>query len=168
MVSIFNGSDNFDTAVGGADKTVSFHSVYGVSEQTITSTSLVNISDLSITMTPTNANNIIILEASISNTRGYVMSFTFLKGGSKTLSSVTTNNSNETDCHVTSYWGYHNDYSWNTMLMHKETAGSTSSRTYTVAATSGWAGTNYTIWLNQRSAYGFGASSWFNLWEIAP
>ena len=153
------------TLVPSAGSVVAVHKAFSNTDQTITSTTLVNITGLSITMTPKNANNLIVLQSVVTANCVHVLGLTFLKDGAKTTTTSGTNN-NETDVHSTMYMGA-TDYIMSNPLLHYETAGSTSARTYTVAATAGWSGTVYTQRINDRPSNDMASTSWFVLWEIA-
>lgn len=146
---------------------VAVYKAFSNTMQTITSTSLTNITDLSITMTPKDANNLLVMQSVVSSSLYYVNSLTILKDGAKTVTTTQTND-NEADTHVTYYEGAASTgYIMPIPVMHYETAGSTSSRTYTVAATSGWSGGAYSMMINNRPGSDMAATSWFTIMEIA-
>ena len=154
------------TLVPSAGSVVAVHKAFSNTDQTVTSTTLVNITGLSITMTPKNANNLIVLQSVVTANCVHVLGLTFLKDGAKTTTTSGTN-TNETDVHSTMYLGSVPDLLMSNPLLHYETAGSTSPRTYTVAATSGWGGTTHTQRINDRNTDDMASTSWFVLWEIA-
>ena len=138
--------------------------------QTISSNTLVNITGLSITMTPKNANNLLVLEAVIQNTKTYVSSYAFLKDGAKTAPATNGSNIAISNVQLTSYLGFATNqqgYVDNTPLMHYENVGDTSQRTYTVACACRWSNTAYTMRVNSRDSNDMGAYSYFRIMEIA-
>ena len=162
MTSYLRGSDNFSNFGG---KILQNKRVFSTTWQSIASTSLVDLSNLSITMTPIQSTSTIFLRAFISSNLVYVNSFTFLKDGAKTISGVGSN-SNESDTHLTFYSGNSPTAMASWMIQHSETSG-TSSRTYTVAGTSGWAGTAYTLYINGRNSNDMQSSCTFEAFEVA-
>ena len=154
------------TLVPSAGSVVAVHKAFSNTDQTITSATLVNITGLSITMTPKNANNLIVLQSVATANCVHVLGLTFLKDGAKTTTTSGTN-TDEEDVHVTAYLSAQSSWITPHPLLHYETAGSTSERTYTVAATSGWNGTPYVQRINDRASNDMASTSWFVLWEIA-
>ena len=163
QVLSYSGSD-YDWVDTG--RVVSVHKAFSNTNQTIASTSLTNVTGLSITMTPKSANNLIVLQSVVSTNCVHVNSMTFLKDGAKTTTTSGTN-SNETDTHSTTYNGGQPTLLLLHPLLHYETAGNTTSRTYTVAATAGWAGGIHNQKINNRSGDDMASTSWFLLWEFA-
>lgn len=152
--------------LNAAGHVVAVYKAFSNTMQTITSTSLTNITDLSITMTPKDANNLLVMQSVVTANYSYVNSLSILKDGAKTVTTTQTND-NEADTHVTYYNGAQTGYIGAHPIMHYETAGSTSSRTYTVAGTSGWSGGSYSMIVNNRNGSDMASTSWFLLMEIA-
>jgi len=139
----------------------------GPARQTISSTSPVAISGLSITFTPKFATSKIIIVSHVSHSVGFVMSFGYYKGSSKVVSTSGYTNSNEANMNTTWYMGNNNGLIVNTPVIHEEDAISTSARTYTLRATSGWAGTTYTMYINNRSSNDMASFSYMTVYEVA-
>ena len=152
--------------LSAAGHVVAVYKAFSNTMQTISSLSLTNITDLSITMTPKDANNLLVMQSVVAVNLPHVGSLTFLKDGAKTVTTTGTND-NEADTHTTFYINTGSGTILSQNLMHYETAGSTSSRVYTVAGTAGWAGSTYSQVINNRSGGDMGATSWFLLMEIA-
>ena len=154
--------------LNAAGHVVAVYNAVSDTTQTISSASLTNISGLSITMTPKDADNLIVMQASIQNTMTYVTSYAFLKDGAKTQSGRAGTNRSISDVQTVYYWGTTSTgYVMNTPIMHYETAGSTSSRNYTVAAASSWDGAASTMYVNDRGDGDMQGYSYFTIWEIA-
>lgn len=171
--------DQIQTVAGGAPtaadlglnvsgNVVAVYNAYSNTDQVINTAGLVNITDLSITMTPKSSDNLIVMQAAIASSVGYVSTYTFLKDGAKTA--PRTGGSQAIDeTHSTIYYGFSQNstsYMSSVPIIHYETAGSTTSRTYTVAATSTWSGTGYTLRINNRGN-DMASVSYFTIWEIA-
>ena len=153
-----------------AGSVVSVHNAISSAAHAINSAGLVNVTGLSITFTPKSANNLIVMEAVIQNTRTYVTSYAFLKNGALTAPATNSNNTSVTNSQLTLYKALGTaDLSQThaTPLMHYEVAGDTNSRTYTVACTSSWGSSGYTMYVNNRSNNDMGAYSYFRIMEIA-
>ena len=147
-----------------------YNSISTLQNQTISTAGLVNIAGLSITMTPKNANNLLVMEAVIQNTKTYVCSYAFLKDGALTAPATNSANNSISNVQLTSYLGFattQQGYVDNTPLMHYENAVNTSQRTYTVACTSTWSGTGQTMRVNNRDSNDMSAYSYFRITEIA-
>ena len=162
MASYIRGNDNFDSL----GTVIGFYKASNATRTSIASTSLVNVTGMSITMTPKSSNSLIVLQAVLPHSHSYVCSFTFLKDNAK-IAPATGPNSNEAQTHATMYEGNAAGNMHTQPLFHYETAGNTNSRTYTLAATSGWGGNTYTLYLNGRSSNDMGSSSWMYCWEIS-
>ena len=140
-----------------------------VNAQAINSSSLVNITGLSITITPKNANNLIIMDATIPTTNTYVTNYAFLKDGSTTVTSLAST-SGISNVQLIQYMpevqSTEVSQCMQVSLQHFETAGDTSSRTYTVACNSYWGGA-YNMYVNNRSNGDMPGFSTFRLMEVA-
>lgn len=154
--------------LNAAGHVVAVYNAVSDTTQSISSTSLTSISGLSITMTPKDADNLIVMQAVIQNSMTYVMSYAFLKDGAKTQSGRAGTSRAISDVQTVTYWGTTSSaYVMNTPIMHYETAGSTSSRVYTVATASVWDGAASTVVVNDRTGSDMQGYSYFTIWEIA-
>ena len=149
-------------------KVLQFKTAFTTGRQTIASTGLVNITGLSISITPTASNSLMLIQAAVPFSKSYVLSFAVLKNGSKTLTDDGGSNNNEDDVQWTYYEGDNDGYLTGAApIFHHETAGNTTARTYTIAATSGWSGGTNTMYINNRSNNDMASCSYMYVWEIA-
>jgi len=139
----------------------------GPARQTINSTSPVAISGLSIAFTPKFSTSKIIIISNVVHTKGHVVSFGYYKGSAKVVSTSGYTNTNEPNMNVTYYAGNDNNQLVSSTIMHEENATSTSARTYTLRATAGWNGGNYTVYINNRSSNDMASFSYMTVYEVA-
>jgi hypothetical protein len=105
--------------------------------------------------------------ATISGSQTHVSSYGIFKDGVATVSTSGQNNTNEPNMHTTQYIGTATtDYIYQVPIMHSEIAGSTNARTYGVYGTSGWAGTLYTLYINNRGSNDMASFSHMTIFEV--
>lgn len=138
----------------------------GPTIQTIASLTPVLITGLSLTITPISALSTMIITANVVASNGFVISFGIFKDGVATVSTAGQTNSNEPNMQATSYIRNDNGYLTSTMVMHYETSGSTTPRTYAVYGTSGWAGVVYTFYVNNRGSNDMACFSTIDVMEV--
>lgn len=138
----------------------------GPASQIITSLDPVLITGLSLEITPISALSTMILTANISASEGFVISYGIYKNGAPTVSTTGATNSNQPDMQTTSYIRNNNSYIMQSMVMHHELSGDTTTRTYAVYGTSGWGGTLYTFYVNDRSSLDMACFSTFDVMEV--
>lgn len=140
----------------------------GPTRQIIASTTPVAVTGLSVTMTPEFANSLILINVQIQSNYTYVASFSVFKDGVTMVSTSGTTNSNEPNMNITTYLGFDrtNEF-WSMPVQFSEVAGSTSSRTYQVYATSAWQGTAKSLAINDRDSSDMAAFSYMSVMEIA-
>ena len=135
---------------------------------TISSQNIDDIPGLSISFTPKFITSKLLLVAMINSSATYVSTFGFRKDGTNMISSTDANNTNSTGSISTTY-----DVEIAASVMHNmtiqymHTPNSLDSATYTVAACSSWAGTLYTLYINDRSTNDMRSISNFTIYEIA-
>ena len=144
----------------------------GPARQDIASTSPTLITGLSINFTPKKVGSLLIFDAQISSSNTHVCSFGIFKNATATVSTSGQTNDNEANMQVTSYYAKptndaRTDVIHQTNLMHYETVDNLTTRTYGVYGTSGWAGTTYTLCINNRSNNDMASFSYFTIMEIA-
>lgn len=123
------------------------------------------ISGLSLSFTPKFANSKILLQSMINSTNTYVATFGFLRN-STNVSGV--NNTNSSGSVATQYWFDQSlNYMNNVYISYMEDASSTTARTYSAAVSSSWAGSVYTIQVNDRSDGSMRSVSTLTVMEIA-
>lgn len=140
----------------------------GPAIQTIASLTPVLIAGLSLNITPISALSTMIITANVVASNGFVISFGIFKDGVATVSTAGQTNSNEPNMQATSYIRNDNGYLTSTMVMHYEASGSTAPRTYAVYGTSGWGGTLYTFYVNNRGSNDMACFSTIDVMEVAP
>lgn len=140
----------------------------GPARQTISSITPVAVENLAITFTPKYANSRILINVQISGSDTYVNSYAIYKNGLATASTSGFTNSNEANMQATTYRG-NNDPAmiYSSQLTWSELAGDTGTRTYQVYCTSGWAGTAYATYINNRSTGDMAAFSVMVCMEVA-
>lgn len=138
----------------------------GPARQTIASINPVLISGLSIDITPISALSTMIITANITASNGFVISFGIFKNGAATVSTTGQTNSNEPNMQATSYIRNDNAYYTSTMVMHYEASVDTTTRTYAVYGTSGWANVTYTFYVNDRSTSNMACFSTIDVMEV--
>ena len=144
----------------------------GPAGQTISSTSPTLITGLSISFTPKKVGSLLVFNALISSSHTHVTSFGIFKDGASTVSTSGYTNDNEANMQATSYFpplssDTRTDVIRQTSLMHYETVDSLTARTYGVYATAGWAGTTYSLYINNRSNGDMANFSYLTIMEIA-
>lgn len=139
--------------------------VIGPAITTVNSTTPVDV--MSVSITPSHANNIIVVIATIVYTHAYgsVSSFGIFKNGTATVS--TSGNGNENNMQYTTYFNAFQASDMQSIpLMHTELAGTTSPITYSVAVTNGWGGTPANLYINGRVGDDMGGFSYLTVFEI--
>lgn len=142
----------------------------GPTRQAIASLTPIGITDLSINFTPKNSTSKIMIQVYLNATHTHVASYGIFEDGSKTTNTTSSGqtNANENGMDFTWYWGTNtNDYLAGTTFHTVLDANSTSTRTYQAYATSGWAGTTYTIYVNNRYSNDMPTKSRMIIYEIA-
>jgi hypothetical protein len=138
---------------------------------TISSQNIDDIPDLSISFTPKFITSKLLLVAMINSSATYVSTFGFKKDGTNMISSTDANNSNSTGSISTTYEGGASSDIYlmrNMTIQYMHTPNSLDSATYTVAACSSWAGTLYTLSINDANGGNDKRSiSNFIIYEIA-
>lgn len=126
------------------------------------------ITGLSITITPKFATSALVLQSMINTSATYVSSYGFLRNSRYLVNSTATNNSNSAGAMATLYHGTNilTDM-WNVYLQYIDIAGSTDPITYQVAGCSSWAGTNFTLYVNDRNTSDMRSISSMIIMEIA-
>jgi hypothetical protein len=123
---------------------------------------------LGITFTPLHATSLLVIQVYITGSATYVNSYGIFRNGAPTVSTSGFPNSNQPDMQLTTYYGISTpDYMTTQALTHSETAGSITARTYSVYGTSGWAGTVYTSYVNNRGANDMCSFSYMTITEVA-
>lgn len=141
--------------------------IAGPARQTIASTSPVAITGLSVTITPLYADSTILIRVHFCGNNNHVFSFGVFKDGAKTVSTSGYTNNNEADMQATTYMGYNNTgYCDSFPFMHYETSGDTTERTYTIRGTSGWGGTTYTSYANNRGSDDMASFCYMEVLEV--
>jgi hypothetical protein len=143
--------------------------VSGPASQTISSTSPVAVTGLSISFTPLYSNSLIIIDGILTGNFTHVFSWGVFKDGVATVSTSGYGNNNEANMQFTTYSesAGADARMFAAPLMHRETAGSTSARTYQVYCTSGWGGSVYTSYINNRSSQDMASFSYLRIMEVA-
>lgn len=140
----------------------------GPVSQTISSLTPVAVDGLSINFTPVFANSRILVQAQIATNMVHVSSFGVFKDGEPTVSTTGFTNGNEANMQVTTYIGSTtNAEMWCLPIMWSDLAGSTNTRTYQIYATAGFAGTLYTLVINNRVGSDMSSFSNMTIMEIA-
>jgi hypothetical protein len=142
----------------------------GPLRQTITSITPIAVDGLSVTFTPKLPNSRILVQAQISTTATYVSSFAVYKNNLPTVNTTGFTNNNEPNMNFTSYIGGGNTIVNNLYclpLAWSEFAGGTEPRNYTIFATSGWSGTAYALYINDRNDSTMASFSYMTVTEIA-
>ena len=140
----------------------------GPTKQTISSATPTAVTGLSVTITPKAASSIIYIQCQISTNAAWVASFGVFRDGAKTVSTSGFNNQNEDGMQFTIHDG--SDVTsrlWCFPLMHYETAGSTTARTYQVYATTAWQGSTRNLTINDRDSSDMASFSYMTVMEIA-
>ena len=126
--------------------------------QVITSPNITQINDLITSITPKKANSKILLQANINSNGRYVASYGFLQlfssGGAQRIGGVT--NTNSENAIATTFFGANNPfYMYNTSITYLHTPSYSLGQTlrYAPGACSSWAGTNYSLLINNREDY---------------
>ena len=126
--------------------------------QVITSPNITQINDLITSITPKKANSKILLQANINSNGRYVASYGFLQlfssGGAQGIGGVT--NTNSENAIATTFFGVNNPfYMYNTSITYLHTPSYSLGQTlrYAPGACSSWAGTNYSLLINNREDY---------------
>lgn len=140
----------------------------GPTKQTISSATPTAVTGLSVSITPKSASSIIFIQCNISTNAPYVSSFGVFKDGAKTVSTTGFTNNNEDGMQFTLYSGQTTvNHLYYLPLMHYETAGSTTARTYQVYATSAWTGGVYNLTINDRADTDMASFSYMTVMEVA-
>lgn len=135
--------------------------------QTITSLTPVIITGLSIAYTPVSATSTILIFANISHACTNYISFGVFKDGVTTLSTTGQTNNNEANMQITYYIGNDATLLHSSHIMHYETSGSTTARTYDIRTTaSNGAGVATTMYINNRNTTDMASFSQMMLMEI--
>ena len=104
----------------------------------------------------------------ISTNACHVASFGVFKNGAATVSTSGQTNNNEPNMQITSYIGTSTtDYILSLPIMHSETSGSTTARTYAIYGTSGWSGSTYSLQINNRNSNDMASFSYMTIMEVA-
>lgn len=141
----------------------------GPARQDISSGTPVLITGLSVSITPKSASSILYIHAQLTTNAAHVSSFGVFKDGSKTVSTTGYTNSNEDGMQTTIYTGSDTtDYLYSIPVIHYETAGSTTARTYAIYGTASWSGGNRTLMINNRNGNDMASFSHMTVMEIAP
>jgi hypothetical protein len=144
------------------------NSISGPVRYTFSSLTPQVIPGLSIAFTPKLATSTILIMVSVSGTQTHVNGYGIYKDGVATVSTAGQTNNNEPNFQATQYLGTNTtDWIYQVPLMHYETSGSTTPRTYAVYVTSGWAGTTYTTYVNNRASNDMASFSYITIMEIA-
>lgn len=140
----------------------------GPRTQTISSITPVAVENLAVTITPLQANSRILINVQVSGSDTYVNSYAIYKNGFPTVSTTGFTNSNEPNMQATTYRGG-NDAGliYSSQLTWSEIAGDTGTRTYQVYCSSGYSGTAYTTYINNRSSGDMAAFSVMVCMEVA-
>lgn len=138
----------------------------GPTAQIITSLEPVLITGLSVTITPISALSTMIITANVTHTDGFVMSFGIFKDGVATVSTTGQTNSNHPNMQVTEYYRNDNSYPGEAVVMHFESSANTTARTYAVYGTSGWGGTLYSFYVNNRNSSDMACFSTIEVMEV--
>jgi len=132
---------------------------------TISAADITAIPELSISFTPKFSTSKILLQAMINSSQTYVCTFGFLKNGAYILSNTNTNSAGSI---ATTYITDTNGANmFNNFISYVDTPGTTSAITYAAAAASSWAGTNYNLYINDRSDSAMRSISSMTIYEIA-
>jgi hypothetical protein len=145
-----------------------FNSVSGPVRYSVASLTPQVVPGLSITFTPLFANSVILVQASVSGSQTHVNSYGVFKNGVATVSTAGQTNLNEPNMQVTQYLGTATtEWIYQVPVMHYETAADTTARTYAIYVTSGWSGTTYTTFINNRNSNDMASFSYMSVMEIA-
>ena len=125
----------------------------GSNTTTITAADNAVISNCSVTITPTRSTSQILLIAHVVHNGWYVSSFGFARNGVNIGGNTNTNSANSISMNYQGHsntadsgWALANTYSY------LDSPGTTSATVYAPTACSSWAGTNYTIRINDRNS----------------
>lgn len=139
----------------------------GPTKQTISSADPVAVTGLSISFTPKSSTSNILACATLLTNAVYVSSFAIYNNGAATVSTTGQTNSNQPNMNLTTYIGSTTTDNSNLFSVYmQEASGSTTARTYAVYATSGWAGTPYSLQINNRNSNDMAGFSYFWVMEI--
>jgi len=133
----------------------------------IASADISAIPDLSVTFTPKLSTSKILLTAVFNTNALHVSTWGFLKNGSVIYTNTNTNSAGSIAT------TYHNTATTSTDYMHNisihfwDTAGTTSAITYQAAGCASWAGTTYTLFINDRNSNDMRSISSMTVQEIA-
>ena len=142
--------------------------VAGPARQTISSQSPTLVSGLSLSFTPRFSNSLIFIRAVVNGSFTYVCSLGIFRNGAATVSTSGFTNNNEPNMQDTFYFGTSTtDHIYTKQVLHYETAGSTTARTYAVYCTSGWAGVTYTTYINNRASNDMASFSHMIVMEVS-
>lgn len=140
----------------------------GPAVQTITSLTPVTITGLSIAYTPLSSTSTILIYASISHSCTNYIGFGVFRDGATTVSTTGQTNNNEANMQVTYFIGNDATLLHNSHVMHYETSGSTTARTYDIRATgTTGAGVATTLYINNRNTTDMASFSQMVLLEIS-
>ena len=141
--------------------------IAGPARQDITSATPVAITGLSITITPKYTDSIILVKANIVGNQNHVTSYAVYRDGAATVSTSGYTNTNYPNMQATSYKGFSNtNYLEDFPMMHYETSGSTTSRTYAIYGLASWSSTNYSLMINNRSSNDMASFSYMEVFEV--
>jgi hypothetical protein len=140
----------------------------GPARQIINTTTPTLVTGLSIVFTPRYANSLIVVQAQIMSNLAHVSSFAVYQNGAATVSTAGQTNQNEPNMNVTTYIGGAGlDELWCIPVIWGGSAGNTSSRTYAIYGTAGWAGTTYALNINNRNSNDMAGFSTMIVMEVA-
>ncbi|MCK5358852.1 MAG: hypothetical protein KAJ48_10690, partial [Elusimicrobiales bacterium] len=144
-----------------------YFAITPATRQTINSTTPQIITGLSITLTPVSANSKFMILAIVNGNLNHVASVLIYKEGTKLLSHE--GNTNEFGAQATKYTidAVSTSYMSQLVVNYVDSPATTSSITYDVRMTSGWSGTSYTSYANDRGSNDMRTPSTFMIMEIA-
>lgn len=118
--------------------------------QTITSITPVKVDGLTITVTPKSVNSKFLITAIVNGSMTYVSNSLIFRNGAPILTH--TGNNNEPGSQATTFIGSNAaDYMLQHIMNYMDAPQTTEPVTYDVRCTAGWAGTAYTLYINDRS-----------------
>lgn len=135
---------------------------------TISADSLTAIPDLTINFTPKSATSKILLQSNIYSTETHVSTYGFLETISGTDTAISTlSNTNSNGSIATIYKGTNTlSCIFTTPISYMINSTGTASRVFKVGATSSWAGSLYTLYINDRDGNDMRSISNFTIMEI--
>jgi hypothetical protein len=143
------------------------HVMSPATRQSITTQDISAITGLEINFTPRFATSKLLLQAMVNHNGVHVSTVGFLKNNGYIIANTNTNSQGSIS---TTYFGHGPttiDFMYNSFIQYLDTINSTSTINYKVGACASWAGTVYTLFINDRNSNDMRSVSSFTIFEIA-